>query len=134
MHPSLGRKSLTYKRRALAIMSSEVAEWTWCSEQEIKKGNEIIIIFFFFAVQRNEEVKWFIDRPHPFQRDCLEVMLQFQALLKEISYQALIKSKPLGGKKKSKPFGGAWLAQPAEHMTLDLQVVSSSIMLGTELT
>lgn len=62
-------------------------------------------------------------------------MPQFQALLKEISYQALIKSKTLEkNKNKNKPFGGAWLAQPAEHMTLGLQVVSSSITLGIELT
>ena len=29
-------------------------------------------------------------------------------------------------------FGGAWLAQPVEHATLDLRVVSLSPMLGIE--
>lgn len=30
--------------------------------------------------------------------------------------------------------GGAWLAQPTEHMTVDLRVRSSSLMLDLELT
>lgn len=43
MHHSLGRKILTSKRSALALMSFEVADWTWCSEYERKKGNEIFL-------------------------------------------------------------------------------------------
>ena len=35
---------------------------------------------------------------------------------------------------KEKDFGGTWLTQSVEHVTLDLGVVSSSSMLGVEIT
>ena len=35
---------------------------------------------------------------------------------------------------KSKIWWGTWLAQSVEHRTLDLRVMSSSLMLGIELT
>lgn len=42
--------------------------------------------------------------------------------------------KDLGAKKKKKRLRGTWLAQPVEHATLDLGVVSLSLTLGTERT
>lgn len=43
--------------------------------------------------------------------------------------------KDLGAKKKKKKrLRGTWLAQPVEHATLDLGVVSLSLTLGTERT